>query len=116
MTWPVGAQLGSSFPGDYGDPVFVAWVIGWVDGQLSTGSLSGFWNANIFFPEATTLAFSEHFIGQSLLVLPIYAVTRNPILSYNVAFLLSFVLTGLGTFLLLRAMTGSYSAGGVAAV
>lgn len=120
ITWPLGAQISSSLPGDYGDPVFVSWVIGWVAGQLTQAltqpsALGGFWDANIFFPEARTLAFSEHFVGQTLLVLPVYWATGNLILTYNIAFLASFVLTGLGTFLLTRAMTHSANAAWFAA-
>jgi hypothetical protein len=116
ITWPLSAQITRSLPGDYGDPVFVSWVIAWVDGQLARATLDGFWTANIFFPERNTLAFSEHFIAQSLMVAPIYWLSGNPILSYNAAFLLTFVLTGLGTFFLTRALTGSDAAGFVAAL
>ena len=112
VTWPLARRLGSSFPGDYGDPVFVAWVIGWVGGKLSEAitnpvAIASLWDANIFYPERTTLAFSEHFIGQTTMVLPVYWLTGNLMLAYNIAFLASFVLTGLGTFLLTRALTGS---------
>ena len=115
ITWPLTAQIGRSLPGDYGDPVFVSWVMAWVNGKLSSGNLAGFWTANIFFPERNTLAFSEHFIAQSLMVWPVSAISGNPILSYNLAFLLTFVLTGTGTFLLARALTGSEAAAHVAA-
>ena len=115
ITWPLAAQLTHSLPGDYGDPVFVTWVMAWVNGSLVGGSWEGFWTANIFFPERNTLAFSEHFIAQSVMVAPVYWVTGNPILSYNIAFLLTFVLTGLGTYLLTRTLTGSDAAGYVAA-
>jgi hypothetical protein len=115
VTWPLAAHFASGFPGDYGDPVFVTWVMAWVDDRITRAAFDGFWTANIFFPERGTLAFSEHFIGQSVMVLPVYWVSGNAILSYNVAFLLTFVLTGLGTFLLARALTGSFIAGCVAA-
>ena len=115
LTWPLALQLHRSLPGDYGDPLFVSWVMAWVNGQLTALTLDGFWNANIFFPERTTLAFSEHFVAQSVMVWPVYAMTGNPILSYNIAFLLTFVLTGLGTFLLTRALTGSAVAASLAA-
>jgi hypothetical protein len=115
ITWPLASQMGRSFPGDYGDPVFVAWVMAWVNNTLASASLDGFWTANIFFPERNTLAYSEHFFAQAVMVSPVYALTHNPILSYNVAFLLTFVLTGLGTFLLTHKLTGSAVAGYVAA-
>jgi hypothetical protein len=115
ITWPLAAELNRSLPGDYGDPVFVTWVMAWVNGQLTAGTFEGFWTANIFFPEHTTLAFSEHFVAQSVMVWPVYVISGNPILSYNIAFLLTFVLTGLGTFLLTRAVTGSVVAANLAA-
>ena len=120
-TWPLGLRLTDSLPGDYGDPVFVTWAIGWVSGTLTDtltqpSALARLWDANIFFPEAQTLAFSEHFIGQSILTLPFYWASGNLLLSYNVAFLASFFLTGLGTFLLTRALTGSAIGALIAAV
>ena len=116
ITWPLAAQLGRSLPGDYGDPLFVTWVMGWVNRRITDGAFRGFWDANIFFPERHTLAYSEHFIGQSLMVLPVYWFTKNLILSYNVAFILTFVLTGAGTFLLTRALVGSVLGAMVAAI
>jgi hypothetical protein len=113
VTWPLGVDLHGSLPGDYGDPVFVSWVIGWVARQLTrlirgdVAALNGFWHANIFHPEPYTLALSEHFVAQTVQVLPIYWLTGNLILCYNVAFLSTFVLTGYGTFLLARDLWGS---------
>jgi hypothetical protein len=46
----------------------------------------------------------------------VYAVTHNIVLSYNLLFLSTFVLSGLGTFLLVRALTGSARAAFVAGV
>ena len=59
-------------------------------------ALSGFWNANIFYPEPLTLAYSEHLFAQAVQILPVYAITRNIILCYNLLFLSTFVLSGLG--------------------
>lgn len=115
LTWPLAARIGSSFPGDYGDPVLVTWVMAWVSDHIVRADFAGFWDANIFFPERGTLAFTEHFIAQSVMTLPVYLATGNPIIGYNVAFLLTFVLTGLGAFLLARALTGSDIAAVVAA-
>jgi hypothetical protein len=115
VTWPLGAELGTSYPGDYGDPLFVTWVMAWVNHHVASLSFEGFWDAGIFFPERNTLAFSEHFIAQSLMVGPVYWSSGNPILAYNLAFVLTFLLTGLGGFLLARALTGSFLAGAVAA-
>ncbi len=71
-------------------------------------------HANIFYPHPLALAYSEHYLPQALQVLPIYAATRNPILCYNLLFLSTFVLSGLGMFLFGRELTGSRTAGFVA--
>src|SRR5215510_15565627 len=68
------------------------------------------YDANIFFPAPLTLAYSEHLIPQAIQIFPIYALTRNPILCYNLLFLSTFVLSGLGMFLFAREMTGSAAA------
>lgn len=113
VTWPLARGLASDVPADLGDPIFVCWVIGW-DAErlldLIRGDLSGFrrfWNANIFYPEPLTLAYSEHFFAQALQALPIYAASKNLILCYNLLFLSTFVLSGLGVYLLVRDLTGS---------
>ncbi len=87
------------------------WILGWgaehVPGLL-TGSISWsqFWNANIFHPEPLTLALSEHLFGQTLQILPIYWLTGNIILCYNLLFISTFALSAFGTYLLVRDLTG----------
>ena len=97
-----------------------AWILQWgadhwlrfLGGDL--GAFRGYFNANIFYPEPLTLAYSEHLTAQVLQILPVYALTGNIVLSYNLLFLSTFVLSGLGTFLLVRELTGSARAGFVA--
>jgi hypothetical protein len=116
MSWPLVTVMTTSVAGDFGDPLLVIWIMTSVSRGLTRvlgGHWSAFadmWNANIFYPEPNTLAYSEHFAGQTLLSLPVWWTTGNPILIYNVAVLASFVLTGLGTFLLTRALTGGFLA------
>ena len=40
-------------------------------------------------------------------ILPVHAIARNPILGYNLLFLSTFVLSGLGMYLLVRELTGN---------
>ena len=60
------------------------------------------WNANIFHPDPLALALSEHLFGQTLQVLPVYWVTGNIILCYNLLFISTFALSGFGTYLLVQ--------------
>jgi hypothetical protein len=116
-TWPLSRGLSHDVAWDLGDPVLVIWAIAWDCTQLlailsgDLGRAATFFDANIFSPSTHTLAFSEHFIGQSLQVLPIYALTGNAVLCYNLLYLSTFVLSGLGAFLLVRELTGSRAAG-----
>jgi len=122
MTWPLAAHPARALASDFGDPLFNTWVIGWMAEHL-TRALAGhpaalrvLWDANIFFPEPNTLAFSDHLFIEALQVLPVFWATGNLVLCYNVALLLSFALSGLGAFLLLRDLTGSRLAGITAGV
>jgi hypothetical protein len=120
MTWPIAAGLARDLPGDLGDPAFVSGVLAWgsdhwlalFSGHL--GAASQFWDAPIFFPERIATAYSEHFAVHSLLTLPVYFVTRNPILCYNLWFLATFCVSALGMYLLVRDLTGRPGAAFVA--
>lgn len=111
-TWPLVTGLARHVPWDLGDPVFVMWVLAWDCEQLLAilggdfSRLAAFFDANIFHPAPLTLAYSEHFLGQALQILPVYGLTRNPVLSYNLLFFSTFVLSGLGMYLLVREFTG----------
>jgi hypothetical protein len=116
-TWPLARGLSHDVAWDLGDPVLVIWALAW-DCTQFLAILSGdfsrvgtFFDANIFAPATHTLAYSEHFIGQSLQVLPVYALTGNAVLCYNLLYLSTFVLSGLGAFLFVRELTGSGAAG-----
>jgi len=115
-TWPLAAGLTRQVPWDLGDPVLVMWVLAWDCEQLlavlsgDVARLATLFNAPIFHPAPLTLAYSEHFLAQAIQVLPVYAVTRDPILSYNLLFLSTFVLSGFGTYLFVRELTGDAQA------
>lgn len=110
LTWPLVTGLTHDVPGDFGDPLFSSWVLAWDVTHLG----HGWWSANIFAPHPLSLAYSEHYLPQALQAWPIYAATKNPILAYNLLFLSTFVLSGLGMFLLGRELTGNAVAGLVA--
>jgi hypothetical protein len=120
MTWPLVLGLTRDLPGDIGDPLFNCWVLGWGARHLErflTGHLDafrGFWNANIFYPAPLALAYSEHLFAQVVQILPVYALTGNLLLCYNLLFLSTYVLSGVGTYLLVRDLTGSPRAAFVA--
>ena len=105
MTWPVAAHFASALPRDLGDPVLVAWILAWDAGRM-LHAFSGVWTAPIFFPYPNSLAYSEHLIGIAVLVAPVQWLFRNPAITYNVAFVLSYVVAGAGMYLLIKSLTG----------
>ncbi|HEV3216574.1 MAG TPA: hypothetical protein VGZ27_12665 [Vicinamibacterales bacterium] len=117
FTWPLLPGLTHDIPWDLGDSLLNCWILGWdadhllrfLSGHLH--ALGGLWDANIFYPEPLTLAYSEHLFAQAVQILPVYALTHNIILCYNLLFLSTFVLSGLGMFLFVREVTGSRPAG-----
>lgn len=119
LTWPLVLGLGSDVPGDLGDSLLNMWILGWGAEhlpQLLSGQIgwAEFWNANIFHPDPLALALSEHLVGLSLQVLPVYWLTGNIILCYNLLFISTFALSAFGTYLLVLDLTGNRRAAFIA--
>ena len=110
-TWPLAAGLGRDVPWDLGDPLLNCWILAWHFHQAGrvlhgdTGAFADWWHPNIFHPAPYGLGQSELLVAQALQGAPVYAVTGNILLTYNLLFLSSFVLAALGAFLLVRSLT-----------
>ena len=119
-TWPLVGGLGRDVAWDLGDSVLNTWILAWDCEQIRAilggdfSRFATFFDANIFHPSPLTLAYSEHLIPQALQIFPVYVVSGNPILCYNLVFLSTFVLSGLGMYLLVRELTGNALAGFIA--
>lgn len=120
MTWPLPRVVGRDVASDLGDSLYYMWAIGWdctQFGAILGGDLSRirtFFDANIFYPQPLSLAYSDHMIAQAAQALPLYALSANAILCYNLLVLSTFVLCGLGTYLFVRELTGNARAAFVA--
>lgn len=113
LTWPLAATLTTRLgaPQGPGDPFLNLWILGW-GLKTWTGDPSAIldgrvFNANIFFPAEGTLTYSDHFLLQALALSPIYAISQNAVLCYNLLVLLSVALSGLAMHAFVRAVTGS---------
>jgi hypothetical protein len=119
-TWPlilhpsslIGAPVGP------GDPFLYVWVLGWGmhavlhdPASLFTGDV---FNANIFHPAAGTLSYSDHLLLQSIVLSPIYALTGDVTLCYNVLLLASLVASALAMHAFVREVIDSSGAAYVA--
>ena len=120
LTWPLAAHLTSRLGAveGAGDPYLNLWILGWgmkawLSDPMSVLNGSVF-NANIFHPSAGTLTYSDHLLLQSLAMSPLYAVTGNLVLCYNVLLIASLTLSGLAMHVLARSVTGSERAAMIA--
>jgi len=83
----------------HGDPGLVMWAISWVNHALLTQPQDLF-AANVFYPSAGSLSFSDHAFGIALLVHPWFWFSDDPFVPYNVLFLLSYFASAVGMYFL----------------
>ena len=105
LTWPLFSRLAIGLNAS-ADPLLNIWTLGWNFYILPRDPMSLF-DANIFFPRPDTLAYSEHLFGIAILTWPVYLLSNNLVLSYNLALAASFVLSGTGMYLLVYQLTGN---------
>ncbi len=104
--WPVVRHIGNSFPQDLGDPPNESWLVAWSVHALTT-TPSQLLQGNIYYPHANALIYNDTLLGLLPISTPLYLLSGgNAAFTYNVLFLLSFVLCGAFTYLLARYMTG----------
>jgi hypothetical protein len=106
LTYPLVVHLGTLGykPNQVGDAQYSIWNVAWVAHALITNPLHVL-DANIFFPYPRALIFSEANLVAGALAVPVYTLTGNPFAAHNSAVLLSFVLSGTGTYYLVRYLT-----------
>ena len=112
-TWPLALHINTHLaaPVGVGDPFLNLWIIGWGLQAWTRNPLDVLagrvFDANIFFPADATLAYSDHMLLQSALLAPLYAVTGNAVLCYNLLFAGSLVASALAMHVFIRAIVGS---------
>jgi hypothetical protein len=101
--------------GEHGDAYFSVWRLAWVAHQLKTSPLHLF-EANIFYPEPRTLAYSDAMLLPATVLAPFGWAGARPLVVYNVFLLSTFVLNALAAYVLAYRLVGSYPAGLLAGV
>ncbi|AHY48019.1 Hypothetical Protein RradSPS_2736 [Rubrobacter radiotolerans] len=81
-----------------GDPAVMVWSMAWIQHALT--SSASFFDANIFYPTEDALAYTDLLLPSALATLPLYLLTGNPLVNYNVVLLATYVLSGYFVFLL----------------
>src|SRR2546425_8101745 len=96
-----------------GDARAFIWVLAW-DNHAVLDRVPSLFDANKLYPLPNALAYGEHLFGISLFTLPVYALTRNPVLAYNVVWVLCYLLTAAAAHLLAWRHTRDHLAATVA--
>jgi len=114
MTWPLASHLATLAP-QHQDVYFNMWRLLWFAHALVT-SPANLFNANIFFPELRTLAYSDAMFVEGLLAAPFAWAGMRPVLLHNLMLLAGMTFSGVGMFALARYLTGSRGAGVLAGI
>jgi hypothetical protein len=113
MTWPLARRLGSHIAHDLVDPLFQTWQVAWVGNAVAHQPLHLF-QANIFWPLADSLAFSDALVGYAPAGLVAQRDSHAALVVYNLLFLFAYALAFVGAYLLAREL-GAGKLGAVAA-
>jgi hypothetical protein len=100
---------------DRGDPLFSMWRLAWVRHQIAASPRHLF-DANIFYPLAATLTYSDSMILPAVAAAPLAWLHVHPVVAYNLTLLAAFVLSGWAAYGLARALGGGMLAAWITAV
>ena len=95
-TLPLITHLGTGFLHgvDSDDAFQEAWVVSWVQHALLTNP-AALYNAPIFYPAKTALAYIDSMLPVAIVLLPVRLVTSNAAVTYNIAVISSFPLSAI---------------------
>ncbi|MFD0583453.1 ICP22 family protein [Dactylosporangium darangshiense] len=112
MTWPALAHPASTIPQDIWDPTLQAWQMSWAGHILTTDPLR-LWQANAFYPDQYSYAFSDTLLGYA----PAGMIGSGPvaaIVRYNIIFVLIFAFAFFGAYALVRQLGAGRTGAAVA--
>jgi hypothetical protein len=105
MLRPNPFQLASKIPANTADPALITWILAWGNHALVTDPRS-FFDANIFWPHPSTLAYSDTLLPLVPVFGVLHFVTNSWSLSINIISLLLVPLNLFATYALARRITG----------
>ncbi len=105
----------SEIPGLWWDPLLNIWTLAWDTTALLHNPLH-LWQAPLLYPNNLTLSYSENLLGDVIYFAPVFLITHNPVLAYNVTFYMIFFLCGLNMYIAARSYTRRRFAAFVAAL
>ena len=115
MAWLYTPNITGEVLGMWWDPLLNIWTMGW-DTNTLLHHPSQLWQGQLLYPNSLTLSYSENLLGEVLFFAPLYLLTHNPVLAYNVTFYLTFLLCGTNMYIAARYYTGKRFAAFIAAL
>lgn len=112
-SWPLASDPAHLSRFDNDDAALNTWALAWVAHTLPRAPLQLF-EAPIFYPEAHTLAYSEHLFVPALIAAPWLWLGVSPVTAHNLLIILGLALSGWTMCLVMRQWTGSLAAGVIA--
>ncbi|MBU2541764.1 MAG: hypothetical protein KJ593_07665 [Candidatus Omnitrophica bacterium] len=104
FTYPLAANFSRAIVGDKGEAALFLWNLWWVKFALLDLKTNPFYTDYIFYPQGINLALHEFTFLNGLMSIPLQLLFGLTI-SYNIIAVLSFVLSGLGAYLLINYLT-----------
>lgn len=101
---------------DWFDYPLVTWLILQSAEKIKDLQFTNFFDTNAFYPYKNTLFFSDSFIPQAIIVLPLTFFTTNHILIMNILFFITFILNYISTFLFWRQLFKNSFVGFIGAI
>lgn len=111
MTWPMAIRLSSPYAKIWQDFGLWLWNLWWMKKALVDLGTSPYFSSYIFHPTGTGLVFHNLSPYNGLIGIPLQLLGADVITTYNLLYLSSFVIGGVGMFFLVRELTGNTVAG-----
>jgi hypothetical protein len=112
MTWPYAENLSNATVVGF-DPFLQIWLSEWIQHALTTNPLA-LYDANIFYPFAQTLAYTDANVPGALLAAPLRFLTGDPLLTNSLMVLATFVVAAAGVYAVTLYLTGNHGAAFIA--
>ena len=109
-TWPLALAPNTLSRNDNLDTVLHEWTLAWLAHQIVHDPLHLF-DANIFYPDRLSLAYSDHLFIPGIFVAPLIWAGVSPVLVYNLLLIAGFALSGWVMSLVIHRWTDSRMAG-----
>jgi len=107
MTWPMAIRLSLPYAPIQGDLGYWLWNFWWMKKALVELGTSPYFTSYLFHPTGTSLVFHNLSPYHGLMGIPIQLLGADVLTTYNLLYLSSFPLSGVGMFLLVRELTGN---------